>query len=87
VPPKGFFRYAAKARLTAGKLFAWLLREYMLNNIAPQSSWSNHLENLLMEYPEIPKQEMDFPEEWKIILFGILRTYRAGFFLSVTLRM
>ncbi|MCB1158528.1 MAG: Abi family protein [Leptospiraceae bacterium] len=42
---------------------------YMLNFIAPQSNWQDRLLDLLDRYPEIPKNEMGFPDNWRSIAF------------------
>ena len=38
--------------------------KYLMNLIAPQSSWTNRFEKLLAEYPGIPLRPMGFPENW-----------------------
>lgn len=39
--------------------------QYMLKNIAPQSKWKDRLEVLFNKYPDIPLDQMGFPENWK----------------------
>ena len=42
---------------------------WMLNIIAPKSQWKKRVIDLLDEYPEIPKREMGFPENWEASYF------------------
>lgn len=47
-------------------IFAVLtLLRYLLHFINPQSGWQVQLENLLVEYPEIPQSWMGFPPNWQ----------------------
>lgn len=39
--------------------------KYMLNVICPQSNWKQRLYEFLDEYPDIPRLNMGFPENWK----------------------
>lgn len=49
----------------ANRIFGILtVMKYMLNRIAPQSSWKNRLEDLLVRYPELPIKSMGFPDNW-----------------------
>jgi abortive infection bacteriophage resistance protein len=41
------------------------IEKYLLNVIAPQSSWSERLANLLNTHPEIPLKAMGFPSDWE----------------------
>jgi len=46
--------------------------KYMLDIIAHQSKWKNRLICLLEEYPDIPINEMGFPERWEQIPIWIV---------------
>ena len=39
--------------------------KYCMDRIAPQSSWTVRLFELLDQYPDIPTKSMGFPEDWK----------------------
>jgi abortive infection bacteriophage resistance protein len=39
--------------------------KYCLDRIAPQSRWPKRLEDLLTEYPDVPKISMGFPDDWQ----------------------
>ena len=39
--------------------------KYLLGKIPPQSNWFSRLQGLLIEYPEIPLDQMGFPEGWQ----------------------
>lgn len=39
--------------------------KYCLDKIAPQSRWPQRLNELLAEYPDIPKISMGFPDNWQ----------------------
>ncbi|MFC1595821.1 Abi family protein [Candidatus Margulisiibacteriota bacterium] len=41
------------------------LLRYMLKQIAPQSHWQERLEALLNKYPDVPLDQMGFPENWQ----------------------
>jgi len=57
-------------KIEANRVFVILsIIRYMLNFIAPQSSWGTRLEKLFTQYPEIPKDAMGFPEGWESIPF------------------
>jgi abortive infection bacteriophage resistance protein len=38
--------------------------KYMMDRIAPQSSWPQRLVQLIGEYPEIPRRDMGFADNW-----------------------
>ncbi|AFM10719.1 Abi family protein [Turneriella parva] len=38
--------------------------KYMMDRVAPQSSWPQRLMDLLNEYPEIPRRDMGFADNW-----------------------
>jgi len=40
------------------------LLQYLLTFIDPQNDWQAKLEQLLVDFPEIPIQWMGFPEHW-----------------------
>lgn len=47
------------------KLFGILtICNYCLRTIAPQSHWEARLKALFAEFPDVPRQEMGFPENW-----------------------
>lgn len=39
---------------------------YVLGQIAPRTSWGRRLSDLLDAHPEIPRQQMGFPDDWKM---------------------
>lgn len=41
------------------------IARYLLKTIAPQSGWKDRLYGLLDAYPEISRQSMGFPDNWK----------------------
>ncbi len=43
-----------------------LMMNVFLKKISPDSQWVERLKNLLDEYPNIPKDVMGFPPDWKI---------------------
>lgn len=48
------------------KIFSVLtILKYLIDGIAPQSSWFNRLQQLLANYPDIPLHWMGFPENWR----------------------
>ena len=51
--------------VTNDRMFSILtILKYMMNRIAPQSSWAERFKSLLAKYPEIPIVQMGFPENW-----------------------
>lgn len=51
--------------VTNDRMFGILtILKYMMNHIAPQSSWANRFKLLLSKYPDIPITQMGFPENW-----------------------
>lgn len=52
-------------QVTNDRLFGILtLLKYMMNHIAPQSSWAGRFKSLLTTYPDIPIEQMGFPSNW-----------------------
>lgn len=39
--------------------------KHCMNRIAPQSRWPDRLQALLCDYPDIPRGDMGFPENWE----------------------
>lgn len=57
-------------QISSNKVFVILcMIKYLLNFIAPNSSWKKRFEDLLFRYPDIPIREMGIPENWKEIPF------------------
>lgn len=53
-------------RVSNERIFGILtICKYSLDHIAPQSQWPQRLRDLLNEYPEIPRNNMDFPDNWE----------------------
>jgi abortive infection bacteriophage resistance protein len=51
--------------------------KYCLDRIAPQSSWSERLFELLDSYPEIPLSSMGFPQNWKSCPIWLVKSKRS----------
>ncbi|NLG17622.1 MAG: DNA-binding protein [Fibrobacter sp.] len=52
--------------VTGNRIFGVLtVLKYMLNRIAPQSNWINRFTDLLIRYPEVPKRQMGFADNWQ----------------------
>ncbi len=39
--------------------------KYCMDRIAPQSHWPNRVQDLLTQFPDIPKRSMGFPDNWQ----------------------
>lgn len=53
-------------KLDNRRVFAVLtLLQHLLTYIDPQNDWSTRLEQLLVEYPELPLGKMGFPKNWR----------------------
>jgi len=48
-----------------------MICRHMLALITPTSRWSERVENLFTEYPEIPVQDMGLPEDWRAHLIWV----------------
>lgn len=54
--------------VTDRRIFGVLtILKYMMDRVAPQSQWPKRMNALLNEYPEIPRADMGFAENWKDI--------------------
>jgi abortive infection bacteriophage resistance protein len=38
--------------------------KYLLADVAPQSRWPNRLDDLYLQYPDVPQSQMGYPDNW-----------------------
>jgi abortive infection bacteriophage resistance protein len=60
------FHDPVSIKSTSKRMFCILtILKYMMDMIAPQSRWNKRFRSLLQEYPDIPLEEMRFPDNWE----------------------
>ena len=53
-------------RIPDDRVFGILtILKYLLDDIAPQSGWTDRLEALHAEYPRVPMRSMGYPDDWR----------------------
>lgn len=51
---------------SATSLFVQLsVVQYLLSELAPSTQWRSRLDDLLLEFPSVPVEDMGFPREWR----------------------
>lgn len=59
-------RWHEPVKVTNNRMFGILtILKYMMNQVAPQSSWAGRFQTLLSKYPQVPIDQMGFPENWQ----------------------